>query len=304
MSTADTSGLSRRTDTMAIIKPGVGDTPVAEPQLFRNRELSWLAFNERVLEEARDASLPLFERLKFLGIVSSNLDEFFMIRVAGLKQRIFEKVTETSADGMLANEQIAAISARVHALVAAQDRLWGDELLPALAQNGLFVVKPEEFTPDQRAFAKNYFAVHVFPALTPLAKDNGVVIEREFPGEPTDVPGDRDELFQVFENLLENACKYGQSGGRVVVSVATGHDGPEPTVDVTVRDFGPGIAEEHIPRVTERFYRVEVEGSPSQKGTGLGLSIVKHILTRHNGRLAIRSRPGEGATFTVTLPSA
>jgi polyphosphate kinase len=173
MSSADTSGLSRRTDTMAIIKPGTGDVPVSEPQLFRNRELSWLAFNERVLEEARDASLPLFERLKFLGIVSSNLDEFFMIRVAGLKQQVFEKVTETSADGMPANEQIAAISARVHALVTAQDRLWAEELLPALAQNGLFVVKPEEFTPDQRAFAKNYFAVHVFPALTPLAVDQG-----------------------------------------------------------------------------------------------------------------------------------
>ncbi len=143
----------------------------------------------------------------------------------------------------------------------------------------------------------------VIDTLTPLAKDNGVAIEREFPDEPTEVPGDRDELFQVFENLVENACKYGQSGGRVAVSVKTGHDGPEPTVDVTVRDFGPGIAEEHIPRVTERFYRIDAEGSRAQKGTGLGLAIVKHILTRHHARLSIASEPGKGAAFTVHLPA-
>jgi two-component system phosphate regulon sensor histidine kinase PhoR len=77
---------------------------------------------------------------------------------------------------------------------------------------------------------------------------------------------------------------------------------PEPEVSVTVRDFGPGIAEDHIPRVTERFYRVEMDNAPPQKGTGLGLSIVKHILTRHNARLAIKSKPGEGAEFTVHLP--
>ncbi|MBN9241790.1 MAG: two-component sensor histidine kinase [Mesorhizobium sp.] len=143
----------------------------------------------------------------------------------------------------------------------------------------------------------------VIDTLTPLARDNGLVIEREFADEPKEVPGDRDELFQVFENLLENACKYGQSGGRVTVSIGAGHDGPEPTVDVTVRDFGPGIAEEHIPRVTERFYRIDPQTSRAQKGTGLGLSIVKHILTRHNGRLSIQSEPGKGAAFTVHLPA-
>ncbi|TIL97105.1 MAG: two-component sensor histidine kinase, partial [Mesorhizobium sp.] len=81
---------------------------------------------------------------------------------------------------------------------------------------------------------------------------------------------------EVLENL-ENACKYGQSGGRVVVSIAHSDAGSEPGIDVTIRDFGPGIPEEHIPRITERFYRVDVETSRTQKGTGLGLSIVKHI---------------------------
>ncbi|TIU98569.1 MAG: two-component sensor histidine kinase [Mesorhizobium sp.] len=143
----------------------------------------------------------------------------------------------------------------------------------------------------------------VIDSLGPLARENGVVIERDFAEGPLDVPGDRDELFQVFENLLENACKYGQSGGRVVVTIAHSKDGPEPGIDVTIRDFGPGIPEEHIPRITERFYRIDVENSRTQKGTGLGLSIVKHILTRHNARLSIKSEVGKGAAFSVHLPA-
>lgn len=143
----------------------------------------------------------------------------------------------------------------------------------------------------------------VIDSLGPLARDSNLVVERDFAEGQFAVPGDRDELFQVFENLLENACKYGQSGGRVSVSVAPGGTTAEPTVDVTIRDFGPGIAEEHIPRITERFYRVDVETSRAQKGTGLGLSIVKHILTRHNARMSIRSELGKGAAFTVHLPA-
>ncbi|AZN97839.1 two-component sensor histidine kinase [Mesorhizobium sp. M9A.F.Ca.ET.002.03.1.2] len=143
----------------------------------------------------------------------------------------------------------------------------------------------------------------VIDSLGPLARENGVAIERDFAEGPLDVPGDRDELFQVFENLLENACKYGQSGGRVMVTITHSDDGPEPGIDVTIRDFGPGIPEEHIPRITERFYRIDVENSRTQKGTGLGLSIVKHILTRHNARLSIKSEVGKGAAFTVHLPA-
>jgi two-component system phosphate regulon sensor histidine kinase PhoR len=143
----------------------------------------------------------------------------------------------------------------------------------------------------------------VIDSLAPLAKESGVVIEREFADGIGEVPGDRDELFQVFENLLENACKYGQSGGRVIVSAATASEGAGPEIDVTFRDFGPGIAEEHIPRITERFYRIDVGTSRAQKGTGLGLSIVKHILTRHNARLSVSSELGRGAAFTVHLPA-
>ena len=143
----------------------------------------------------------------------------------------------------------------------------------------------------------------VIDSLGPLARENSVVIERDYAEGPLDVPGDRDELFQVFENLLENACKYGQPGGRVTVSIARSEADPEPGIDVTIKDYGPGIPEEHIPRITERFYRIDDESSRTQKGTGLGLSIVKHILTRHNARLSIKSEVGKGAAFTVHLPA-
>ncbi len=119
------------------------------------------------------------------------------------------------------------------------------------------------------------------------------------------IAGDREELLRLFENLIENALKYGASGGRVIVSLvqATSGEGA-PEIRVLVRDFGPGIAPEHLPRLTERFYRVDVGDSRAQGGTGLGLSLVKHILNRHRGRLLIESVPKNGATFTACFPQA
>lgn len=144
---------------------------------------------------------------------------------------------------------------------------------------------------------------HVCDTLQPRADDLGVSIDVSAPETPVRVPGDRDELIQVFENLIENACKYGQSGKRVEIAIeAAPGDRTGPLV--RVRDFGPGIADEHVPRLTERFYRVDVEASRSNKGTGLGLAIVKHILTRHRARLVIRSEPGNGSEFTVRFGGA
>jgi polyphosphate kinase len=138
-----------------------------------NRELSWLEFNARVLEEAQDASLPVFERLKFLGIVSSNLDEFFMVRVAGLKKQILGGVAEPSEDGLLPAEQLSAVAARTHALVEAQYRCWREEILPELARAGLLILSPTDFTPEQGEAARAHFIEKVSPALTPLAVDPG-----------------------------------------------------------------------------------------------------------------------------------
>jgi two-component system phosphate regulon sensor histidine kinase PhoR len=140
----------------------------------------------------------------------------------------------------------------------------------------------------------------VADSLTPLASAAGVKVEVARPDGPVSVAGDRDELAQVFQNLIENAIKYGADGGRVEVIVETAESSGE--VAVAVRDHGPGIAAEHLPRLTERFYRVDVASSREKGGTGLGLAIVKHILNRHRGTLNIASEPGDGATFTVCLP--
>jgi two-component system phosphate regulon sensor histidine kinase PhoR len=137
---------------------------------------------------------------------------------------------------------------------------------------------------------------HVRDSLLPLANDLDVSINMHLPAGKVEVLGDRDELVQVFENLIENACKYGQEGKVVEVSLRSE---PDQAVEVTVSDNGPGIPAEHVPRLTERFYRVSVEDSRSKKGTGLGLAIVKHILTRHRARLIVKSEVGRGTNFTV-----
>ena len=145
----------------------------------------------------------------------------------------------------------------------------------------------------------------VADGLEPLARERQVEIEIDLPEAPVTIAGDREELLRLFENLIENALKYGASGGRVIVSLiqATSGEGA-PEVRIMVRDFGPGIAPEHLPRLTERFYRVDVGDSRAQGGTGLGLSLVKHILNRHRGRLLIESVPKNGAVFTACFPQA
>ncbi|MGH6672446.1 MAG: ATP-binding protein [Xanthobacteraceae bacterium] len=144
----------------------------------------------------------------------------------------------------------------------------------------------------------------VVDGLQPLARDREVTINIEA-ASPLFVLGDRDELVRLFENLVENALKYGASGKRVDINFTAGKSADdEPEAVVGVRDFGPGIAPEHMPRLTERFYRVDVRESRAQGGTGLGLALVKHILNRHRGRLSIVSTPGSGARFTVHLPTA
>jgi len=143
----------------------------------------------------------------------------------------------------------------------------------------------------------------VIDGLQMLARDRGVTIAIAAPEQPLIVLGDRDELIRLFENLVENALKYGASGKRVDIALARveAPDG-KGEAHVSVRDYGPGIAAEHLPRLTERFYRVDVGESRAQGGTGLGLALVKHILNRHQGRLSIDSKAGAGATFSVRLP--
>jgi two-component system phosphate regulon sensor histidine kinase PhoR len=141
--------------------------------------------------------------------------------------------------------------------------------------------------------------------LAPMAEAQGVTLTVENLPAPLDVPGDDDQLRQVLSNLLENAIKYSGRGAAVTVTLRRSEQDAllrAPAVAIAVSDTGEGIDPVHIPRLTERFYRVDSHRSREMGGTGLGLAIVKHIVNRHRGRMRVESEPGRGSTFTVTLP--
>ncbi|WP_375172919.1 ATP-binding protein [Pseudooceanicola sp.] len=145
----------------------------------------------------------------------------------------------------------------------------------------------------------------VLRTLAPLAAENEVTFDYQGPEQGLDVPGDEDQLRQVLTNLVENAIKYGGRGHAVTlrltpVEMLTAVNGPG--LEILVADEGRGIEQVHLPRLTERFYRVDSHRSREMGGTGLGLAIVKHIVTRHRGRLRIDSEPGQGSRFTISLP--
>jgi two-component system phosphate regulon sensor histidine kinase PhoR len=168
----------------------------------------------------------------------------------------------------------------------------------------------------------------VIDALGPMAADKQVGFEAELPQKPALAwPADRDQILQVIQNLTENAIKYAPSSSTVTVEVLPNvsadeamavrrpgaahlslltpdHAADQRYIALRVADTGPGIAREHLPRLTERFYRVEGQRASERPGTGLGLAIVKHIVNRHRGGMAVESTLGEGATFTVYLPTA
>ncbi len=146
---------------------------VPDPGLFINRELSWLDFNERVLEEARDPSNPLLDRLKFLAICASNLDEFFEVRVAGLQAQLYDNLEpqDTPPDGMGPLAQLTEIARRAHDFVARHYDAWRSEVRPELAAHGIRVCGPDDLTDAQDAFLDKYFDTQVYPVLTPLAID-------------------------------------------------------------------------------------------------------------------------------------
>src|SRR3989449_3551254 len=151
------------------------DVPTAnrcsDPRNFINRELSWLEFNRRVLEEAQDATQPIIERVKFLTIFSSNLDEFFEIRVAGIKQQIESETSDVGPDGLSPTDTFNSIQRIARELVAAQYSLWNEELVPLLAKNGSRIPKMTELSAKRAAWMHKYFQEEVFPMLTPLAVD-------------------------------------------------------------------------------------------------------------------------------------
>jgi two-component system phosphate regulon sensor histidine kinase PhoR len=143
----------------------------------------------------------------------------------------------------------------------------------------------------------------VADALELKAQRRGQRLELDLAPELPQVTGDSDQLYQVFQNLVSNAINYGRQGGIVGISARLAR-GARGGLTVSIRDQGEGIAKEHLPRLTERFYRVDPARSRAVGGTGLGLAIVKHIVSRHRGRLEIDSEVGRGSIFTVHLPAA
>ena len=192
-----------------------------DPAHYLNRELSWLEFNGRVLAEAASTEVPLFERLKFLGIFFSNLDEFFMVRVAGLQAQTHRTISEVPPDGLLPHEQLVAISARAHTLVESAYRVWNEEMLPALGRVGIVVVRPEELAPAELAALDERFRTDIFPILTPLAID---------PGHP-------------FPHLRNKTINLG-------IMFSREHDAQ-----------APGFGVIQVPAMLSRLMRVRVEGA-------------------------------------------
>jgi two-component system phosphate regulon sensor histidine kinase PhoR len=167
-------------------------------------------------------------------------------------------------------------------------------------------IELNEHVPPQGEVSLETIAREAAAALAPLARADAIAIEIVAGADLPPVVGERDELIQLFQNLIHNAIKYGRPNGHVWITLAqvysSGGRGPESAIAASVRDDGEGIPSDAVPRLTERFYRVDVKRSREKGGTGLGLAIVKHIANRHQGKLTIDSKAGEGSTFTVTLP--
>lgn len=180
---------------------------LVEPDLFLNRELALLEFNRRVLAQAADPGVPLLERLRFLSICSSNLDEFFEIRVAGLKQRADARSTETGPDGMRPTENLEAVSEVAHALVDEQYRLFNKELIPALDEEDIRVLRRSSWTARIRKHVRTYFQDQVLPVLTPVALD---------PSHPFPTVLNKGLNFLI---TLRGEDAYGRSSGRAVLQV-------------------------------------------------------------------------------------
>ena len=203
-----------------------------------------------------------------------------------------ETLQGPARDDVAAREQFLGIMATE----AARMRRLIDDLL------SLTRIELNEHVPPQGKVALESVVRQAAAALTPLAAADRITVTVQGGADLPPIRGEHDELVQLFQNLIHNAIKYGREGGEVTVTL--GRDlGPNGGhIFAAVKDDGEGIPREALPRLTERFYRVDVKRSRERGGTGLGLAIVKHIVSRHHGRLAIDSKVGEGSIFSVILP--
>ncbi len=156
---------------MSKVKEATSEINLGDPQYYFNRELSWLEFNRRVLHEALDSRTPLLERLKFTAIFCSNLDEFFMVRVSGLKEQVEAQVSELTPDGLTPGQQLDKIRQHLCPSITQQHQLFEQELRPQLADVGVHIMNYTDISNEQRLYLQRYFETRIFPVLTPLAVD-------------------------------------------------------------------------------------------------------------------------------------
>ncbi|MFL5320332.1 MAG: polyphosphate kinase 1 [Myxococcaceae bacterium] len=271
----------------------VGPPDLAAPELYINRELSWLAFNARVLEEARDVQVPLLERLKFLCIATANLDEFFMVRVAGLKEQLSQRVTDTPADGLTPLRQLEAISTECHRLVTAVYDCFNQELVPELKKHGISLVSITDLGKEQKNQLRGFFRREVMPVLTPLAVDPGhpfphlknkslnlaIAFDRTGPdGKPlcgvVQVPSMLDRLVPVAN----------RQGNRAFAFL-------EDVIAIFVDELFPGLkATEVMPFRVTRNWDLELD---DEEAEDLLTFIQKELRKRDRGR-AVRLEQGRG----------
>jgi polyphosphate kinase len=279
---------------MTKAKTTITEINLTEPKYYFNRELSWLEFNYRVLHEALDPRTPLLERLKFTAIFSSNLDEFFMVRVAGLKQQVEAGVTKLTSDGLTPIEQLEAISERLIPLVKEQDQHFEYTLRTQLIAEGIYLIDYVDLTQEQRTYLHQYFEEHIFPVLTPLAVDpshpfpyisnlslNLAVVVRD--------PETDEELFarvkvpQVLPRFISLPKELGQMGSRP--SIWTGVP-LEQVIAHNLESLFPGmiIQECHPFRVT-RNADLSVEEDEAED---LLQAIEQELRKRRIGKSAVR----------------
>ena len=240
-------------------------SPYSKPEYFYNRELSWLLFNRRVLEEAKDSSLPLFDRLKFLSITSSNLDEFFMIRVASLKDMVQVKYNKKDISGMTPAEQLAAINERTHLFVKDQYDIFNRSLIPALEKEGVHVLSHyENLSEKQSKYVDRYFTDEVYPVLTPMAVDSS----RPFPLI-------RNKTLNIGAILR---MKKDKAAGGQFRDLYLSHGNKKKGADSNDTDF----ATVQVPSVLPRFVEI-----PSEQKSEKTFILLEQIIEKNIGKLFV-----------------
>lgn len=266
---------------------------LTSPELYINRELSWIAFNERVLQQAEDETNPVLERLKFCCIVSSNFDEFFMVRVAGLKHQVARGRADACNAGLKPKEQLTKISQRVHRVVSRQQRLLCEELLPVLQKHDIRILSCDELSAEQQAYVETTFAREIFPVLTPMRIDSShpfpllLNLSLNLAALVEETPGEEPRLVIVqVPNVLPRLYNISQDGGVDFILL-------EDAVEAHLQRLFPGkrLVDSTVFRVT-RDAELEFDDEGGQDF----IKVVEEELRKRRRNLAVRLEVRRGVS--------